>query len=153
MKTIFLARQPIYDKQQEVIAYELLYRNKVSNRADITDNNKATAEVFVSALVDIGLENIVGNQLAFINLTRSYLLDPLPLPLMQKQIVLEVLEGDQLPDEKLIARLKDLVDLGYQIAIDDFIYTPGYDALLEVAHIVKSNIRSLDFAVFSVRET
>ena len=146
MKSIFLARQPIYDRQQEVIAYELLYRNKVSNRADIADHNKATAEVFVSALVDIGLENIVGNQLAFINLTRSYLLDPLPLPLMQKQIVLEVLEGDELPDERLIARLKDLVDLGYQIAIDDFIYTPGYDALLEVAHIVKLNIRSLDFS-------
>jgi len=142
MATIFLARQPIYNRKLNVSAYELLYRDKVSNNAEVVDGNRATSDVIISALMDIGLENIVGDQLAFINMTRSFLIGELPLPLMKEQIVLEVLENE-VPDEQLVAGLEDLAQAGYRIALNDFIYTPKFDRLLEIAQYVKLDVSIL----------
>ncbi len=142
MATIFLARQPIYNRQLSVFAYELLYRNKVSNQASVVDGNKATSDVIISSLIDIGLENIVGSQLAFINMTRDFLVGELPLPQMQEQIVLEVLENE-VPDEELVSGLEDLSKQGYRIALNDFIYTPKFDRLLEISKFVKLDVSIL----------
>ncbi len=142
MATIFLARQPIYNRKLSVFAYELLYRDKVSDQADVIDGNRATSDVIISALMDIGLENIVGEKLAFINMTRSFLVGELPLPLMKEQIVLEVLENE-VPDEQLTSGLESLVEAGYPVALNDFIYTPKFDRLLEIAKFVKLDVSVL----------
>ena len=142
MATIFLARQPIYDRQMGVYAYELLYRNKVSSQADVIDGDRATTDVIISALMDIGLENIVGNRLAFINMTQGFLIGKLPLPQMQEQIVLEVLENE-VPEEDLLKGLEDLAQAGYRIALNDFIYTPKFDRLLEISKFVKLDVSIL----------
>ena len=142
MATIFLARQPIYDSSLSVFAYELLYRNKVSEQAEVVNGNRATSDVIISALIDIGLENIVGARLAFINMTRDFLIGDLPLPQMQEQIVLEVLEND-VPDEALQTGLEDLESSGYRIALNDFIYTPKFDRLLEISQFVKLDVSIL----------
>ena len=142
MATIFLARQPIYDRQLSVFAYELLYRKKITDQADVTDGDIATSDVIISALMDIGLENIVGNRLAFINMTRGFLMGDLPLPQMQEQIVLEVLENE-IPDEELQTGLEDLARNGYRIALNDFIYTPKFDRLLEISQYVKLDVSIL----------
>ncbi len=142
MAVIFLARQPIYDRQLNVFAYELLYRKKASNEANIVDGDEATTDVIISALMDIGLENIVGTKLAFINMTRGFLIGELPLPQMHEQIVLEVLENDVIDDD-LIVGLGNLSHTGYQIALNDFIYTPKFDPLLKVSQFVKLDVSIL----------
>ena len=142
MAIIFLARQPIYDSSLNVFAYELLYRNKVSDQAEVVDGNRATSDVIISALMDIGLEDIVGSRLAFINMTRDFLIGELPLPQMQEQIVLEVLENE-VPDDDLQTGLEDLAKKGYRIALNDFIYTPKFDRLLEIAQFVKLDVSIL----------
>ncbi len=145
MATIFLARQPIYDHQLNVFAYELLYRKKATDQADVSDEDKATSDVIISALVDIGLENIVGNRFAFINMTRGFLMGELPLPQMQEQIVLEVLENE-VADEALQTGLEELARTGYRIALNDFIYTPKFDRLLEISQFVKLDVSILSDA-------
>ena len=145
MATIFLARQPIYDQKLNVFAYELLYRKKANDQADVSDGDKATSDVIISSLVDIGLENIVGNRLAFVNMTRGFLLGELPLPQMQEQIVLEVLENEIL-DEALQAGLEELASKGYRIALNEFIYTPKFDRLLEISQFVKLDVSILSDA-------
>ncbi|MBT8125586.1 MAG: HDOD domain-containing protein, partial [Gammaproteobacteria bacterium] len=85
---------------------------------------------------------IVGNRLAFINMTRGFLVGELPLPQMQEQIVLEVLEN-QVPDEDLVTGLETLAQSGYRIALEDFIYTPKFDRLLEIAQFVKLDVSVL----------
>ena len=50
METIFVARQPIYDRQLRVYAYELLFRRDASNQANVIDGDQATSEVIVSAI-------------------------------------------------------------------------------------------------------
>ncbi len=142
MESTFLARQPIYDRELSVYAYELLYRSNEENHAVVADGDQATTEVVVNSMMDIGLGSIVGRRPAFINMTRGFLTGELPLPAMHEQVVLEVLE-DISPDEELIAGLKSLAASGYQIALDDFVYRPELAPLVEIAHIIKLDILAM----------
>ena len=55
METIFVARQPIYDRQIRVYAYELLFRSGSENEFLDTDGDHATASVIETALSSAGL--------------------------------------------------------------------------------------------------
>jgi len=139
---IFIARQPIYDRKLYVYAYELLYRSSEKNQADIVDGDDATSQVLSNALMEIGLPELVGQSLAFINLTERYIVEGLPPSLVQDNVVLEVLE-DIKPTEAVIAGLRRLKALGYTIALDDFVYDEDNCALIEFADIIKIDLLTL----------
>lgn len=142
LSDIYLARQPIYDRQLNVHAYELLYRSGEENSAQVFDGDAATAQVLVNALIEIGLPDIIGSSHAFINLTRHHILEGLPAQLAQDRVVLEVLE-DILPSAELIQALQALRAAGFRIALDDFIYSADKQTLMEVADIVKLDLPAL----------
>jgi len=137
--SIFVGRQPIYNRKQQVVAYELLYRAGNGNFADISDGDRATTEVIINSVLDIGLESIVGKRTAFFNLTSSFIRGDHPLPLDNKQVVLEILE-DVEPDPHVIRGMRQLAENRYVIALDDFEYSDKFIPLLEVAHIVKLEV-------------
>lgn len=141
---LLVARQPICDEQMEVVAYELLFRDQHSaTHAKIVDANDATAKVILNSVLEIGLDNIVGQLPAFINLTRSFILGRYQLPLPTHRVILEVLE-DMIVDEELIKGLRLLKEQGYTIALDDFLYAPGHEALIGIADIVKLDLMALN---------
>lgn len=145
VQTFYLARQPIYDASLRLAGYELLFRSGDTTYADFTNGDQATSEVITSSVVDIGLDNLVGDQPAFINATSGFLNGDLPLPELKGQIVLEVLE-DITVDDALIARVADLSKAGYRVALDDFVFQPGCEALLSVADFVKLDVCALSAA-------
>ena len=72
IEDFFIGRQPIYDRKQRVIAYELLYRTHINAQmADVSDGDVATSQVILNSALDIGFETLVGSKIAFINLTES----------------------------------------------------------------------------------
>lgn len=139
---VFVGRQPIFDRGERVVGYEILFRDGQTNSAQVTDGSKATAMVMLSALTEIGLDRLVGPCRAWINLTRESALDGLALTLPAHLTCFEILEGQEVDDE-LIGAVADLRDLGYQIALDDFSFTPGTEALLPLAHFVKLDYAAL----------
>ena len=143
MKGVFVGRQPIYDREQNVYAYELLFRNSEQNFAQIDDPDKATSELIINALTEIGLNNIIGDKLGFINLTRNFVTGSLPLPGAEDRLVLEVLEDIEL-DESVLNGIQRLKQQDYIIALDDFIFHPHLKPLVEIAHIIKIDIMVLD---------
>ena len=143
MKGVFVGRQPIYDREQNVYAYELLFRNSEQNFAQIDDPDKATSELVINALTEIGLNNIVGDKLGFINLTRNFVTGSLPLPGAEDRLVLEVLEDIEL-DDSVLNGIQRLKQKNYIIALDDFIFHPHLEPLVEIAHIIKIDLMALD---------
>ena len=142
MSDIFIGRQPIYDRKQRVYAYELLFRSAHRNAADIIDGDKATSDVIVNTFMEIGLDNIVGKKLAFINLTRAFFVDETTIALPRDRVVLELLEDIE-ADEEVVAGVTRLCQQGYSIALDDFIYHESLQPLVELAHIIKIDIMAL----------
>ena len=65
---IFVARQPIFDKQKNVIAYELLYRDSASNFFNSeVGATKATSILLSNAYFSFGIDMLLENKKAFIN--------------------------------------------------------------------------------------
>ena len=142
MSAFFLARQPIYDRQLNVAGYELLFRGSDSDRAEFLDGDRATSQVIVNSIFDIGLEQVVGDHPAYINITESFLDGSLPLPERKDQIVLELLEHIE-PSRKVISCVERLSRSGYRFALDDFEFRPEYHPLLQLVDIVKLDVKAL----------
>lgn len=133
---IFVARQPIFDNQGEVHAYELLYRSGLQNAAGVIDGNAASSQVILNTFVDMDVEEITQSRPAFVNLTLDFLFGKLPLPLPPGKLVLEVLEDIEVSDE-LVAALRGFSEKGYAIALDDYAFDGDRSELLDCVDIVK----------------
>lgn len=142
MQDIYIGRQPIFDRNLDVFAYELLFRSGMQNHAGEFDGDQATSRVIVNAFIEIGLDRIVGNQRAFINLTRGFVTSSAPLPFPKDRVVLEVLENIH-PDAEVIAGVRGLVAQGYTVALDDFVFNEALRPIIELAHIVKIDLMAL----------
>ncbi len=143
MPDIFIGRQPIFDHELKVYAYELLFRSQEDQvNAVVVDGDSATSRVMLNTIADIGLNKLVGKHLAFINLTRYFLEDPERIIFAPGQIVLEVLEDIEAENTivKTLARLKEL---GHTIALDDFIYSEELQPLVNLADIIKMDIMAM----------
>jgi len=144
MKNVFVGRQPIFDTKLNVYAYELLYRSaeNSSSSEGMIDGEQATTQTIINAFVEIGLEKIVRNKFAAINLTEKFLLDEDKIPFSKNQVILEILE-DVPVTPALIEAVKKLVAAGYIIALDDYIYNPAHAPLIELADIIKIDLMAL----------
>jgi EAL and modified HD-GYP domain-containing signal transduction protein len=142
MNEIFIGRQPIYDRKLNVYAYELLFRAAPDNSARFSDGDQATSTVIVNAFLEIGLDNIVDQRLAFINLTRAFFVDHNNVCLPKERVVLELLEHIE-PDAEVINGIRRLSAQGYAIALDDFVYHDALQPLVQLADIVKVDIMAL----------
>src|SRR5271168_5506687 len=88
-RTRFLARQPILNVRQEVVAYELLFRSGWEN-AFSGDADDSTRQMLDNILV-VGAQWLSSNTLVFVNCTREALVGHLVTLLPHAYTVLEVL--------------------------------------------------------------
>ncbi len=142
MPDIFIARQPIYNRTQHVFGYELLHRSDDENRAIFPDGDVATSQTLLNAFIEVGIDSLVGNRLAFINLSRSFLTGKYPLPLPSDRVVIEVSKNIEI-DAELIAGVTQLAQQGYTIALGQFAYSEAAIPLLSLVHIIKLDIQAI----------
>jgi len=131
----YLARQPIFDRKESVIGYELLFRSSLDNYFKPQDSG-LTSEFIVNNYLLFGLQTLTGGRRAFINFNRKALVHDHAALLPKESIVVEILE-DTPADEDVILACRRLKDAGYTIALDDFVYCEKTEPLLEFADIVK----------------
>lgn len=121
---IFIARQPIFDRDKRVVAYELLYRNSAVNRFDTSvDGSTATKRVITEALLNFGMDALTEGQQGYVNFTGELLLEGMPHLLDKKDFVVEVLESVEL-SPSMLEILTALRESGYTIALDDYAGDP-----------------------------
>jgi len=131
-----LARQPIYNAEKAVVAYELLYRGSPgAPQAQVTSPEGATLEVVAGAM-DIGLDRLAGGLPLHINYPRELLVGEAMLPLPPDHIVVEVLESVT-ADAAVLAGIAALRKRGHKIALDDYSASRSPPELLQLAHILK----------------
>ncbi len=138
-----VARQPILDAELRVVGYELLFRAPGARTAEVVDAEHATSSVIVDSFMEIGIDELVGEHLAYLNVSRDFLMSVRPLPLPPGRVVIELLENQAIDDD-LLAVLRELVADGFTLALDDFRYTPECEPLLELARIVKLDVLALE---------
>ena len=139
MQQTYIGSQPIYKNDLSIFAYQLLFRGNGDNTASFTDGDKATSDVILNSLTDIGLDKLVGNHKACINFTRNFILGEYPIPGLKRHIIIEI-QHDVILDKVVIEALHQLSDKGYTLAIPEAIFLQHFTTPSEQIFIVKFNI-------------
>ncbi len=139
----FIGRQPIVDRNQHVVAYELLFRSSRNAQvADFDEVGRAAVRVMVNTFASMGMEAVLGQSDGFFNVNREVLLSDAIEALPRDRVVIEVLE-DVEPDEEVIARCRALTEAGFRIALDDWIVDDPRAPLLPFSEIVKVDLPAI----------
>lgn len=142
VREFFLARQPILDRDQGLVAYELLFRRAAIGPADVVDDLEATAAV-IEHTAALGLENVIGGVLGFVNVDEAVLMSDIVRFLPAAKVVLEILET-VVASPELIERVRELVAAGYTFALDDVItHSEHLAGLMPFVKIIKIDVTSM----------
>lgn len=141
-REFFLARQPILNRAQHLVAYELLFRDAASGAANVVDHVAATATV-MAHVSELGLDNVVGDSLGFVNIDATVLMSDFIGFLPADKVVLEILETVKVTPA-IIERIKELSIAGYQFALDDVVVqSEDVRQLLPLVQFIKVDILGL----------
>lgn len=129
-----MARQPIFDREENVFGYELLFRDGLEN-AFSGDTDEASRATLDRSLL-MGLDVLCDGRRAFVNCTRDTLIKGLITLLPSTSTVVEILENVP-ADPDVISACQNLKEAGYMIALDDYVADDPREALAEIADIIK----------------
>ncbi len=142
---VFVARQPIFDRQLRVFGYELLFRSGFEQAFDGTDPTRATSQVITASFFALGVERVVGRKRAFVNFDRELLLTDCVSILPRRVAAVELLESVR-PDREVVAACQRIKELGYLLVLDDVVSLDRIGPLLELADIIKVDYRKAALA-------
>ncbi len=142
---IFVARQPVFDREQNIYAYELLYRHSAAARAAVvTDADAATSQVIADGF-GMALTAMKTPTRMLVNFPESLILSESPLALPKELCVVEILETVR-PLPQVINACNNLKKAGYMLALDDFVGQEGVDELLALADVIKVDVLGMERA-------
>lgn len=141
-REFFLARQPILNRDQDLVAYELLFRRAAVGAADVVDDLAATAAVIEHSAA-LGLENVIGAALGFVNVDEAVLMSDIVQFLPADKVVLEILETVVCSDA-LVRRVAALAAIGYTFALDDVItHSEHLGGLMPYVKLIKIDLTGM----------
>jgi EAL and modified HD-GYP domain-containing signal transduction protein len=146
---IFIGRQPIFDINEKVFAYELLYRNSDLNTFPQIDGDRATMEVLINSFLTIGVEDLSNGRPCFINFTENLIHEPIFDTLNSQYIVIEILESVQITP-MLMNSIRRLKQQGFKIALDDFVMTEDILQTKEIFNFI--DFIKVDFIALDVAD-
>jgi len=139
----FVGRQPIVDREECVVGYELLYRASATAAfAEIEDVGQAVLRVIVNTFASLGMDAVLGEGDGFFNVNRDVLLSDAIEALPRERVVIELLEGVDV-DETIIRRFESLHEAGFRLALDDWVVDDPRAALLPWADVVKVDLPAI----------
>jgi len=143
---VYVARQPIFDSNNNSVGYELLFRSNLENKYTGQDGDKSTLEVINNTFFTIGLNNVISGKKAFINFSDTLLMSDFITALPSNNVFIEILETVE-PTIEIIKRCKELKNKGYTLVLDDFVFHSKYNKLLDIVDIIK-----VDFTITTGEE-
>ncbi len=137
---VLVARQPIFDRADKLVGYELLYRAARSDvAAQGADHATMSSTTLVNAVLSIGFDRLIGRARAWINLPTEFLLHEEWRVLDPSRCVIELLETIAATDETISA-CRTLREAGYEVALDDFVGGAEYEPLIALAQVIKLDV-------------
>jgi c-di-GMP-related signal transduction protein len=133
----YVARQPIFDREEKVFGYELLFRDSLENCfvGDADEASRATLDRSLGK----GLDVLCDGRRAFVNCTRDTLIKGRVGLLPSTTTVVEILETVP-PDPDVMDACHSLKEQGYLIALDDYVADDRREALADMADIIKVDL-------------
>jgi c-di-GMP phosphodiesterase len=132
---VFVARQPIFNEFEQIVGYELLYRNKDENFFPDVNADTATIDVLVNAFLSIGMDEVSEGKPTFINFTTNLLKSVIFDYIDPAKVIVEILEDVELNAEMVVV-IQKLKRKGFRIALDDFVLEEKSEEIQAIFQLV-----------------
>lgn len=134
---VFVTRQPIFDTQNRVVAYELLHRG--------ADGGEGDTPAFLSRQgsedeTGLGVKELTGGKMAFVTVSRESLLGGGAEDLDPGSVVIQLQETVS-PDDEVMKACKGLASSGFRFVTGDFALHEKYAGLLRLAEVVRIDVQ------------
>lgn len=142
---MFVARQAIFNRKKQVVAYELLFRDGSSNSFPDVSEDTATAKLILDNQLNLGTRYLTSGKKALINIGPQSLKQELANFLPANDVILELLETIP-PTKENYELVRNLFHQNYKIALDDFEFAEQWQPFIKLARLIKFDImqNSLD---------
>lgn len=131
--SLLLARQPIFDRNERVVAYALLH-------ARGSDGDSAADQLLVDTALGGGVDRITDGRPAHLKVSPGLLTSPTIQLLDPRRLALE-LRTDALTDGGVRDACRELSAAGFDLVLDRFHYTEPAAALLPHVRMIKVDLR------------
>jgi len=142
---ILLARQPIFTKNRDVAAYELLFRDDTGEFVAGLNEDETTVNVLLNTFASVIDERTNRPAPVYLKVTDAFLLQHEIPDLPKDRFIIEILGSSQI-SEHVIERIHQLVADGFAVALADYDPDdPRFTPLLSIVHIIKLDVQKLGF--------
>lgn len=142
MRDILIGRQPIYNGQLGVCAYELVLRGRGMGAVS-GDNNADSAQIVLNAFMEIGVERLVGDHKAAVPAPMGLLLQAAELPFDPQRVLLDV-PARVAAQAAIRPVLEDLSGRGFSLILRTDAKAMENKAMLALADIIKIDTQSME---------
>lgn len=135
----YIVRQPIIDKNQKVVAYEILYKEDESSLYN--QNDMRVANAIEQFLLELSDDKFLAGRMAFLTFTPNLLMKNIPKMFSEERLIIQIEDNAIVHPlaRKIIYRYKKQ---GYRIAIKSFEFSQRYFSMLDVVDIIKIDLSS-----------
>ena len=141
---IYVAKQPIIDRENSIFAYELLYRDTEST-SNIKNRKQATVSVLSSVINKFGVDDLLSRHKAFIKADEEFINHSVAGAIPKEYFIFS-LQFDKKVSSKVIKKIKKLHDEGYTFAINDVVLDKtvidNFKDILEYITYIKVDIQT-----------
>ncbi|KAF7781970.1 hypothetical protein PRUB_b1356 [Pseudoalteromonas rubra] len=136
---VFVARQAIFNRKKQVVAYELLFRDGKQNCFPNIADDAATARLIMDNQLNLGTRYLTSGKKALINIGEESLNQELAHFLPSSDVILELLETIP-PTKDNYERVRSLFHNNYRLALDDFTYSKDWEPFLKLVRLIKFDL-------------
>ena len=147
----FIARQPILDRDKQVFAYELFFRDGKNNCYPSVERDERTSKLIAKNYQTLHLDDISCNKKSFINFQSETLMSGLPTSLDPENVVVELVAGRS-DVSNLLDLCKHVKKMGYRVALEECNLKPSWNEFLPFVDMLKfnTNHENLEFLATNV---
>ncbi len=127
------------DGDKKTIGYEVLFRDGPNNTFPEIDPELATSRLLSDHFLSTHYKTL-GDHLGFVNFPYKSLINRIPTLFPSESLVVEILEDCE-PTKELLDAVKEMSELGYKLALDDFIPSPEWKSFYPYISIIKFDIK------------
>ena len=140
---VFVAKQPVYNIKEEIVGYELFYRNDFTNIFPEINRDQATAEVIINTHLNIGIQRLTKGKPFGIQFTEKLLQQRLPTFFSPEEMNVKIAHDVSIT-RTLVKFVRELKLLGYTIILNAMTINKESPLLYELLTFI--DILEVDFS-------
>lgn len=138
----FIAREPILDRNKDVFAYELLFRD--GDGGAYPEHSPKRSQQIAEKFSGLGLDDISGEKASFINFHSKTLIEGLPNDLNPESVIIELADTPTV-NNSLMDACKHVKNMGFKIAVDDPLLIGAQSPIFPMIDIVKVDVTKTNY--------